>query len=121
MDSRGFALLLAGAMTLAGTAAAEPSAADKETARALMQGARDKRDAHDLKGALDAFQKADAIMHVPTTGYEVAATEAALGLIVEARDKALEILRIPKTTREPPPFLQARQKAQGLADSLAPR
>jgi len=63
-------------------AAAEPSPADKETARGLMAEGRSGRDKGDLKGALKAFAAADSIMHVPTTGVEVARTQAALGQLV---------------------------------------
>src|SRR5436190_23509399 len=53
-------------------ARAEPSAADKETARSLMDEGDRKFAAKDYKGALDAYQGAHAIMGVPTTGLEVA-------------------------------------------------
>ena len=46
---------------------ADPSAADKETARALMNEGRTDRDKGDLKAAVKAFAAADALMHVPTT------------------------------------------------------
>src|SRR4051794_22145874 len=78
-----------------GRASAEPTASGKETARGLMTEARDLRDKNDLRGALSRFQAADAIMRVPTTGLEVARTEAALGLLVEARDTIHRVLAIP--------------------------
>ena len=43
-------------------------------------------------------------MHVPTTGYEVAHQEAALGMLVEARDMALRVTRLPAEAHEPAPF-----------------
>jgi len=102
-------------------ALADPTAADKETARTLMSEARQKRDANDLKAALRAFQAADAIMHVPTTGYEVAKTQSMLGMLVEARDEALTIARSPVKPGEPPPFAEARAQSQKLADELESR
>jgi hypothetical protein len=104
-----------------GVALAEPTAADKETARTLMTEARQKRDANDLKAALRAFQAADAIMHVPTTAFEVAKTESMLGLLVEARDLALTTARVPVKPGEPAPFAEARTSAQKLADELEGR
>src|SRR5271157_3775010 len=60
------------AMLAASGASAQVSAADRETARSMMQEGRDLRDKGDLKGALQRFKAADDIMHVPTTSLEVA-------------------------------------------------
>ena len=43
-----------------GEARAEPSAADRETARQLMEDGRALRDKNDLQGALQRFKAADA-------------------------------------------------------------
>src|SRR5262249_29380095 len=114
-----FALL---ALSISSTAlAAEPTAADKETARKFMAEAREKRAANDHKGALQAFQAADAIMHVPTTGLEVARTHAALGQLVEARENALRVARSTPEPDEPAPFKRAREEATQLVDDLGKR
>jgi hypothetical protein len=97
---------------------AEPTAADRETARSLMQEGRDLRDKGDLQGALKRFQAADGIMHVPTTGLEVARTQATLGLLVEARDTIAAIRKTPPKPNEPEPFVEARSKADELDSSL---
>ena len=98
--------------------AAEPSPADKETARALMTEGRQKRDTSDLQAALKAFRAADSIMHVPTTAIEVAKTEALAGLLLEARDHALTLARSKAQPGEPGPFADARTAAQQLANEL---
>jgi hypothetical protein len=122
MGSRaGFLLALSLLLSSSSIALADPTASDKETARTLMTEARQKRDANDLKAALRAFQAADAIMHVPTTGYEVAKTQSMLGLLVEARDEALTIARATVKPGEPAPFAEARASAQKLADELEGR
>lgn len=113
--------LVAVAVALSSVASAEPTAADKETARGLMAEGRADRDKGDLKAALKAFSGADAIMHVPTTGLEVAKTQAALGLLVEARDTALRVSRSPAAPGEPPPFKQARDAANTLNDDIESR
>jgi hypothetical protein len=114
--------VLAALLSFAATAHADPTAADKETARSLMADGRAARDNHDLKGALRSFQAADAIMGVPTTGFEVAKTQAALGLLVEARDTALRVmLRSPEQPGEPQPFKDARNNAQELNEELEGR
>jgi hypothetical protein len=110
---------LALACTLAATAArAEPSAGERETARSLMQEARDLRDKGNLKEALRRFKAADDIMHVPTTGLEVARTQVSLGLLVEARDTIANIRQTPAQSGDPAPFAEARAKAEELSASL---
>ena len=115
------ASLLAAALGVSSVASAEPSAADKETARGLMTEGRSARDKGDLKAALKAFSGADALMHVPTTGLEVAKTQVALGLLVEARETALRITRIAEKPGDPAPFKQARDAASALNDELGSR
>lgn len=102
----------------AGTAWADPTAQEKERARDLMADGRDKRDKSDLAGALASFQQADAIMHVPTTGFEVAKTQQALGQLLEAQATCFAILKFPASPNDPPPFVEARQKAEALSKDL---
>src|SRR5260221_3476435 len=97
---------------------AEPTAADRETARSLMQEGRELREKGDLQGALKRFQAADGIMHVPTTALEVARTQATLGLLVEARDTIAAIRKTPAKANDPEPFAEARNRAEELDASL---
>lgn len=118
------ASLLCAAITVSAPAFAaggEPSAADKETARGLMAEGRADRDKNDLKGALKAFAGADAIMHVPTTGLELARAQAAVGQLVEARDTALRVVRSQEKPGDPAPFKAARDAASALNDQLEAR
>jgi hypothetical protein len=108
-------------LALSATVHAEPTATEKETARGLMADGRDKRDKNDLKGALKSFEAADSLMHVPSTGWEVARAQEQLGLLVEARDTALRVARIPQAPNEPGAFKEARDKATALGDSLEAR
>ena len=114
------ASMMVAALT-AGECRAQPSPADCETARQLMDDGHALRSKNDLKGALARFKAADDIMHVPTTGFEVARTQASLGLLVEARDMIARIRLIPATPGEPAPFKDARAKAEQLDASLAGR
>jgi len=100
---------------------AKPSAADRETARSLMEEGRDLRDKGNMKEALRRFQGADAIMHVPTTGLEVAKTQVALGLLVEARDTVAAIRKTPAKPNDPVQFKEARVSADQLDSSLEGR
>lgn len=101
--------------------AQQPSAADKETARSLMTQGEAQRSKNDLKGALQSFQGADAIMKVPSTGLEVARTHLALGNLLEAREAALGVTRLAVQPGEPAPFTDARAKALALSDDLESR
>jgi hypothetical protein len=107
------------ACLLSATAAhADPTSADRETARTLMQQGRELREKGDMKEALKRFKGADDIMHVPTTALEVARALVALGQFVEARDFIAEIRQIPTKANEPAPFKDARAKADDLDASL---
>lgn len=110
-----------GAPPPAEQAAEEPSAADKETARNLVAVGDQRYEARDYQGALEAYQGADAIMAVPTTGIEVGRALIALAKLVEARDKLLEISRYPVRADEPTAFTKARRRAADLAADLAER
>ena len=115
------ASILAVVMGASSIAMAEPSAVDKETARGRMTDGRSAREKGDLQGALKAFSGADALMHVPTTGLEVAKAQVALGLLVEARDTALRVARSKEVAGEPGPFKQARDAASAMTDELEAR
>ncbi|MBX3226467.1 MAG: hypothetical protein KIT84_32600 [Labilithrix sp.] len=112
------ALVAAGISLCSSVASAEPTAQEKEHARDLMAEGRDRRDRNDLAGALDSFKQADAIMHVPTTGYEVARTQQMLGQLVEARATVDAIAKLPASPTDPAPFTEARAKAEALAKEL---
>jgi hypothetical protein len=109
------------ATAVAAPAAATTSAADRETARSMMQEGRDLRDKGDLKGALQRFKAADDIMHVPTTSLEVARTQVSLGLLVEARDTIAAIHKTQPLPDDPQPFKDARVKADELDSQLEGR
>ncbi len=117
---------LAAALVVAGLLApsaafAEPSAADRETARTLMKQGDTKAASKDFAGALKDYQAAHAIMQVPSTGLSLAKTQIELGLLVEARDTLLGIARLPKPVVEAPPLAKAREEAGPLAQKLAER
>jgi hypothetical protein len=102
-------------------AAAEPSAEERKAARALVIEGRAKLAAHDNEGARKAFAAAHAIMGVPTTGLDLAKAQEALGLLIEARGTALEVVRMPVSVTEPEAFTNARPLAAELAAQLAAR
>jgi hypothetical protein len=102
-------------------ARAEPSASERETARGAMDEGDRLRAAGDLQAALTNYRAADEIMHVPTTGIEVARTLTQLGLLVEARSAAIDTAHLPLGASEPAVFTEARRDATALAAELEPR
>jgi hypothetical protein len=121
---RPLALVLALLLTCAAPRVAwsdTPTAAEKESARGMMDAGHAQRDAGHHEAALALFQGADAIMHVPTTGLEVAREQIALGRLVEARDTLQAVLRTPAASDEPGAFRAARRAAIALDDDLVKR
>lgn len=98
-----------------------PTAADKETARNLMDLGRTKYAEGDYEAALDAFRGADKIMGVTSTGLWMGKSLNALGRLVEARDKLLEVARIPPGDNESPVLREAREEAAALQLDVADR
>lgn len=119
-SSRAWAgLLLASCVFFAGAPAhAQPTAAQKEAARNLMAEGRELREQGNLEAALARFTAADSIMNVPTTAYEMAATQAELGKLVEAGETVRRLLALAHSPGDPAPFNEARVKARALEQRL---
>jgi hypothetical protein len=86
-----------------------------------MAEGRELREQGDLQGALSRFTAADSLMGVPTTGFEMAATQADLGKLVEARETLRRVLALPQGPDDPEPFVEARAKARALDQRLQSR
>lgn len=122
MASKRWAWLLGACVTFGSSLAwAQPTPAQKETARGLMAEGRELRDQGDVASALTRFSAANSIMNVPTTGFEVAATQVQLGQLVEARETLRRVLALPTSPDDPEPFNEARSKARLLDQQLATR
>jgi len=102
-------------------AQAIPSAADRETARSLMEQGHGLYDNKDYKEALKRFKAANDIMHVPSTALWTAKAQMQLGQLVEARDTIAAMRRMPEQPNDPKPFKDARKEATDLDDALAAR
>lgn len=98
-----------------------PSAQERERARSLMDQGDARLEAGAYEAALEAYQAADAIMAVPTTGIEVGRTLEKLGRLLQARQTWQRVAASPSLPDEPKAFAAARQKAERLAAELTPR
>jgi len=113
--------VLAAATLAADTAqAGEPTAEDRERARALLFDGRSKLQSGEAATAVKSFQAAHAIMNVPTTGLDLVKGLIAMGRLIEARTVALEVTRLPQEPNEPAAYTRARAAAaQAVADLAA--
>ncbi|MBI4699603.1 MAG: hypothetical protein HY744_00310 [Deltaproteobacteria bacterium] len=116
-----FLALPAAAQPAAPATAGRPTAADRETARTLMNEGAKKLAAKDYQGAVEAFKAADDIMRVPTTGLELGRAQALLGKLLEARDTLMAVQNTPAAPGEAPLLAAARKQAAELAAQLAER
>ncbi|MCA9625610.1 MAG: PEGA domain-containing protein, partial [Myxococcales bacterium] len=98
----------------------EVSAADKETARQLLDEGDAARSAGRLEEALKKYEAADAIMGVPTTSVEVGKALEALGRFVEARDAYLRTVRY-DVRGDNAPFRDAQAEADRRAHAVVAR
>jgi hypothetical protein len=106
------------ALAAASPVRAEPSAADKEAARAAWTlGMRSRADGRHEE-ALIQLRKAHDIMGLAATGFELANQEEALGRLIEARDLALTVAKMEARTSSDRDY-QAR--ALALYERLGPR
>ena len=98
-----------------------PSAAERETARTRMEQGESARERGDLRAALRAFEEADAIMRVPSTGLEVARTQIMLNLLLEAKETLGRVKSTPPRPGEPAAFTAARRTAADLSADVEKR
>lgn len=113
-----FALVLAFASN---AWAAPPSAGDVATARELYKQGADALDAGDPKTAADRLTAAWSLVQTPVIGFDLARAQLALGRLVEAREAALAVTRVPVASDETGRSSKARIDADRLAASIAPR
>jgi hypothetical protein len=115
------ALLLGTTVLLIAAPGGAQTAADRETARTLMKQGDTAFAAQDYAAALKAYENANAIMRVPSTGIALARAQEKLGKLLEARDTALAVARSSVQSGEPNVFTEARAAAQELAEAIEPR
>jgi len=100
---------------------AEPSAADRVTARSLAgegyQALQDK----DYATAADRFRRADALVHAPTLMVDLARSLVGLGKLVEAQERYEQIVREGVDAKAPKSWQRAFKDAVNELALLKPR
>lgn len=113
--------VLLAALCTSGAALAEPTANEKDTARQLNLKAREATAKGRYPEAVELYRAAHGIMHLPTTALNLAKALDTIGRLVEARDHAMEAIRIPPQPGEAPGQPAARKEAETLAATLTDR
>lgn len=103
---------LAFVLALAAPAAAEPTAADRATARALAREGFEALKSDDFVTAEDRFRRADALVHAPTLVVDHARALVGLGRLVEAHERYSLVLREGVTPNAAWPWKRAYADAQ---------
>jgi hypothetical protein len=102
-------------------AAAQPSSADRATARELGQEGEDALAHKDYPTAVDRFGRAEALFHAPTLLLGLARAQVGLGKLVDAQESYRRIIGDPLPVNAPPPFVQAHHAARTELAEVAPR
>ena len=101
--------------------AAQPSAADLESARELFKEGREARQAGDLRRAIERFKAAHAYGQTPVTALELGRTQMQAGDLIEAREVLLSVARMKVQPDETEKSAAARSEAADLAEDLKKR
>jgi hypothetical protein len=109
------------ALAVARDAAADPTAADVETARGLYVEGLELRDSGKLEMSLGRFKAAHALAATPITSLELGRAHALLGELVEAREVLSSIERLPVQPSESAKAANARVEARAMTEQLRDR
>src|SRR5688572_26951193 len=115
------AALVVGAMLLSRVTCAEPSAADRATARPLAQQGYEALENEDYAVAADRFSRAEALVHAPTLLRDLARAQVGLGRFVEAHENYNRIIREGATSSSSASWSKALADARREVRELAPR
>jgi hypothetical protein len=115
------ALSLAGFLLVSATAHAEPTEADRASARSLASEGYDALERKDYARAVDRFRHADSLVHAPTIGVDLARALIGLGRYVEAYERYQLIIREGAPKGSPSSWKQAVDDAQKEVADLEPR
>ena len=104
-----------------GSALADPSAADRATARSLAGEGYQALQTKDYSAAADRFGRADALVHAPTLMIDWARALVGLGKFVEAQERYEQIIREGVDAKAPKSWQKALSDAGTELAALKPR
>jgi hypothetical protein len=100
---------------------AEPTAADRATARTLAQEGQDALEAKKYSVSVDRFSRAESLVHAPTLLLGLARAQLGLGNLVESQESYNRIIREGVAPNAPRSWNKALADASKEVQSLAPR
>lgn len=100
---------------------AEPTEADRATARALALEGHAALTSRDYATAIDRFERADALVHAPTLVVDWARSLQGMGRFVEAHEKYELVLREGVDSSAPKSWARALEDAKRELEELRPR
>jgi len=110
------------AVALASSVArAEPDEADRASARSLASEGYDALERKDYATAVDRFRHADALVHAPTIGVDLARSLIGLGRYVEAYERYQLVIREGVPKGSPASWKKAIDDAETEVATLEPR
>jgi hypothetical protein len=118
---RRFLFFVASAWLVVGVARADPTDADRATARSLAREGLEAQQHSQYAIAADRFSRADALVHAPTLLLGLARAQVALGSLVTAHETYERILREPLQPHAPAVFGKALEDAKRELAALTPR
>jgi len=105
-------LVLAVLLATIGVAHAQPSDADRATARSLYIEGQKALEAGDYETAADNFRRGEALFHAPTMLVGLARAYVGLGKYVEAMESYNKVIREELPDKAPDAFVTAKEEAQ---------
>ncbi len=108
-------------LLLPAVAAAEPSSADRATARELGKDGEAALKRKDFTTAADRFARAEALFHAPTLVLGLARAQVGLGKLVDAEESYRKIINEPLPANPPPAFVHAQTAAKAELAAVQPR
>ncbi len=102
-------------------AAAEPSSADRATARALAQEGFAALRSKDYRTAIDRYSRALVLVHAPSLLLDLARSQMGAGRLVDAQESYNRIIREGVAPQAPAPWVKALDAAKAEVGAIAPR
>ncbi len=105
----------------AGLAETAASAEDISTARTLAKDGVALQESGDCAGAVEKYQKAEALYHTPSVLTRLGECQIKLGKLVAGSESLQRVVREQLPANAPAPFVQAQAHAKELLDATLPR
>jgi hypothetical protein len=113
--------LLLGAVLASAVAHAEPTEADRATARSLASEGYDALERKDYETAVNRFRHADALVHAPTISVDLARALIGMGRYVEAYERYQLVIREGVPKGAPASWKRALEDAEQEVQAIEPR